>query len=224
MSNRNRYRLTFVVGLIGGRNREGIFLVLDQDHRYGKMPVAVGRPLHLTARGGPGLPSLRTPEVRRRFVELLGGARERGVRTVSFALLHNHIHWLVVATSRQALWDATRYVFSQLARHLNRKWGRRGSLFVERFWSTCCRSVRQAFAALGYVLRNPAAARCFVAGPGGFDRYVGVDETVLASDRFLQSVVGPTARMWRGLLRALAARRIPWVPIVERMQLRLTGM
>jgi len=179
--------------------------------------------MHITTRVVAGLPELRRPEVRRRFKQLLGDARLRGVRTVAFALMDDHIHWLVVADSKQALHDATRYVLSQLARRLNRLWRRRGPLLADRYWSVCCRNVRQAFHALGYVMRNSTTAGCFLPGPDGFDRYVGVDEALLAGDRFLRSVVGPTPRVVRAMLRALADRPVRWRPMVERLQMRLPG-
>ena len=108
--------------------------------------------MHITQRVEAGLPSLRRGWVRGDFVELLGAARERGVRTVAFAILDNHIHWVVMAASREALGDATRYVFDQLARRLNQGWGRRGRVFVERFFSRVGRAVRDAWNLIGYVL------------------------------------------------------------------------
>ncbi len=61
-------------------------------------------------------------------------ARGAGVRTVAYALMDDHIHWIVIAESRAALAAATRLVFGQLARRINRVAGRvRGRVFADRF-------------------------------------------------------------------------------------------
>ena len=179
--------------------------------------------MHLTARVAADAHSLRQPEVRALFRTLLEGARERGVRTVSFALLPDHVHWVVLARSRAALGDATRYVFSQLARQLNRRWRRKGALFVERYWSVCCRSVKQAFVVLNYVLSNALKAGCW-SPVGVFDRFSGFDVQLLPENRFLRSVLGPTPAVWGPLLGEMALGRLAFVPVSERVQPRLPGM
>jgi len=134
-----------------------------------------------------------------------------------------HLHWLVVAESPAALRDATRFVFGHLARFLNRSAGRRGKVFVERYASRCCRSARDAYAALGYVLRNPSAAGYRVPARG-LDRFTDVGEDVLAGDRFLRSVVGDTAALRRPLLERMAHGPVPFVPLAERRQPPLPGL
>lgn len=189
---------------------------------HGRRPVCAGRPMHLTTKVVPGAPSLRQPEVVWHFEELLAGAEQRGVQTVTYTIMGAHIHWLVLCESAEALRDATRYLFGQLARRLNRMWDRRGKLFVERYWSVCCKSVKQAFHALGYVLRNPLAAGYWVRART-LDGYVWVNEELLGNNRFLRSVTGPTPGVRRALLLAMAVRVVKWTPLTERMQMRLPG-
>jgi REP element-mobilizing transposase RayT len=114
--------------------------------------------MHLTVRVRPDVPSLRCPEVLERLRSLLDAARERGLRVVSFALMPNHIHILGLPKSAEALRDAMRYLLGQLARSLNKLFQRRGKVFEDRYWSTCATSVKQAFHALNYVLKNAATA------------------------------------------------------------------
>lgn len=194
--------------------------------------VSTARPMHLTVRVRTDVPGLRRPVVRALLRELLPAAQGRGVRTLALAVMPNHLHWVVLTESAAALRDATRYLLGQFARRLNRLFGRRGPVFVERFWSTCCKTARQCWQALGYVLRNARAAGCHVpaAGPGqnarvrGMDGFTGVDEAVLGADRFLRAVLGPTERARRAALVRLCAGPAPFVPLAERLQARLPGL
>lgn len=190
---------------------------------HGRRPVTTARPMHLTIRVHRDVGNLRDQAVLNELRVLLAEARRRGVKTVSAVLMPDHIHWLVVPESAEALRDATRYVFGKLAKLVNALLGRRGKVFVERYYSNCCRSVRQAFHALNYILKNAVAGG--VRRPGlGPDPFGQVDEDVLASDRFLRSVVGPTASHWRALLARMWSGPVPFVPLAERCQARLPGL
>lgn len=179
--------------------------------------------MHLTVRVHQDVPRLRRQAVLDYFRQLVGEARRRGVRTVASALLDSHLHWMVVAESAAALRDATRFVFGHLAKFINRLFGRRGKVFVERFASVCCRSVRQSFHALNYVIKNALSAGHRVPA-AGLDRYTDVDEDILASDRFLRAVVGPTAALRRAVLTRMARGAVSFIPLAERCQPRLPGL
>lgn len=179
--------------------------------------------MHLTIRVHRDVGNLRDQAVLDELRGLLAGARRRGVRTIAAILMPDHLHWLVVPESADALRDATRYVFGKLAKFVNALLGREGKVFVERYYSACCRSVRQAFHALNYVLKNAVAGG--VRRPGqGPDPYAQIDEDVLAGDRFLRSVVGPTPSHWRALLARMWSGPVPFVPVAERCQARLPGL
>jgi putative transposase len=188
-----------------------------------RRPVVTQRPMHLTLRVHDGLPSLRRDEVLARFRELMAAAQQRGLRLVAWALMPNHIHILAVPTSAAALRDAMRYAVGQLARFLNRLWGRRGKVFVERFWSACCRSVRQGWAALNYVLRNPTTAGLRRPWDAG-DAYTATDEQTMANDPFLRSFLGACPRQRRALLATMANGPVPFVPLAVRLQPALPGL
>jgi len=188
--------------------------------------------MHLTVRVLPDVPGLRQAPVRELLRALIGAAVARGVRTLAIALMPNHLHWVVMADSAGALRDATRYVFGQLARQLNRLRHRRGPVFDDRYWSTCCQTARQSWQALGYVLRNARAAGCHRPAPAGapdaripgMDAFTGIDEALCAADRFLRSVLGPTEQARRGALARLCAGPAPFVPLRERLQPNLPGL
>ncbi len=84
--------------------------------RHPLRDVSTSRPMHLTAKLLPGLPSLRRRGVLAKFRRLRDRARGAGVRTVAYALMDDRSHWIVIAESRGALAAATRLVFGQLAR------------------------------------------------------------------------------------------------------------
>ena len=152
-------------------------------------------------------------------------ARGAGVRTVAYALMDDHIHWIVIAESRGALAAATRLVFGQLARRINRAAGRaRGRVFADRFWSSSGRSVRQAFQMVAYVLRNPYDAACLPALEGPVDPYLGLDLPLLSADRFLRSVFGPRGPGRDALLARMLTERVPFVPLAVRRQASLPGL
>ena len=188
---------------------------------HGRRPFAPRRPLHLTIRVQAGLPNLRQPAVRALLRGLLAQARQRGLRTALIVVMPNHLHWVVVPASRAALHDATRHVFGQLARGINALAGRaRGKVFDDRYWSSCCRTVRQAFAAFGYALRNPTPRLA----RRGADPYSAVDDEALGADPFLRSVLGLTPEQRAALIARMTAGPVPFVPLRERLQPTLPGL
>ena len=184
---------------------------------HDRRDVPARRPIHITRDVQAGLPSLRQPAVLASFRSLVGEAAGRGVRTVAFALMSGHIHWVVIPQSREALADATRYVFGQLARRLNKLWGRRGRIFPDRYHSTAGRTACHAWQMVAYVLRNPAAAH--IAPPDGrLDPFLGADEALLCTEPFLRSVFGLPLTALRRLLRQMAHEAVPFVPLRRRLQ------
>jgi REP element-mobilizing transposase RayT len=179
--------------------------------------------MHLTVKVLPDVPNLRRPEVLSRLRELLEEARQRGLRVVSFSVMPNHVHLYGMPESAAALRDAMRYLLGQLARSLNTIFQRRGKVFEDRYWSTCATSVKQAFHALNYVLKNAAAAGLRVLR-GRLDAYSGVDEGLLGADRFLRSLLGPSAFQRRALLLRMAQGPLAFTPLAERLQPRLPGL
>lgn len=185
--------------------------------------VVPARPIHITTHACDDVPDLRRPEIRAHLGELLAHARRCGVRTVALTVMGSHLHWMAIADSAAALRDATRVVFGKLARFVNRLFGRRGKVFVERYASTCAETTRHACHMLNYVLANPATAGYRLPADAR-DPFTEVFEEVLTGDRFLRSVVGPPGPVRGELLARMARGRVPWVPIGERCQPRLPGL
>ena len=180
--------------------------------------------MHLTIRLCQGLPSLRRAGARAAFRSLLEEARRRGVRTVAFCCMANHLHWVVLASSPESLRDATRYVFGLLARALNRMWQRpRGKVFADRYHSTIGNSVRQAWNMMNYVLRNPVSAHCRGATTR-CDPFLGVNLEVLVHDRFMRSIFGVHTQLLRALLLRMTREPVPYTSLSSRLQTTLPGL
>ena len=112
-------------------------------------------PLHVTCRLREGLPSLRNRETALLVMACLARACEReGFRLVEYSIQGNHLHLICEARDREALGKAMQVLLSVLARCLNRHWGRRGSVFEDRYHADVLTTPTQCRNALCYVLHN----------------------------------------------------------------------
>jgi REP element-mobilizing transposase RayT len=121
-------------------------------------------PVHVTLRVRPGLPSLRGYALgavigRALRVAAHGASRRQAARRATFRVVHfsiqpNHLHLVVEATSKTALSRGMQGLASGLARRVNRRIGRRGSLFAERYHAHELRSPHEVRHSIVYVLKN----------------------------------------------------------------------
>ena len=112
-------------------------------------------PLLITLRLIAGLPSLRRGAAFRVVEEVLAAARDlHGMRIVHFDILGNHMHLIVEAESREAVARAMNGLQVRLIKQLNKLWGRRGTIFVDRYHDEVITSPRQMRNALRYTLNN----------------------------------------------------------------------
>ena len=116
-------------------------------------------PVHVTLRLRSGLASLRRKAVASvvfaAFRAVKGEARSPGrSRVVHFTLQSNHLHLLVEARGKVALARAIQGLAVRLARAVNRKWGRRGTVFADRYHARSLRTPLEVRRALVYVLNN----------------------------------------------------------------------
>jgi putative transposase len=117
---------------------------------------------HVTARGVNGADVFLADVDRLDFLDVLATASERhGLRVVARCLMDTHYH-LVVAATTEKLSRAMQHLNSVYARRFNKRHGRRGHVFGERFSSWVIRDEAHLHAALQYVADNPAKA-----GPRG---------------------------------------------------------
>jgi REP element-mobilizing transposase RayT len=121
-------------------------------------------PVHITLRVRRGIPSLRGHRLARTIGESLRRAsqapdaslteRRRTFRVVHFSIQPNHLHLIVEASSKVALARGMQGLASVLARRVNRKLRRRGSLFGDRYHAHALASPSEVRHAVVYVLKN----------------------------------------------------------------------
>jgi REP element-mobilizing transposase RayT len=111
-------------------------------------------PVHVTLRLIAGLPSLRRREAVRWIRRCIQRAHKDWFSVVHFTVQTNHLHLIVEAADRRALSRGMQGLGVRLTRRLNALFGRRGSLFRERYHARQVRSPREARLCVGYVLAN----------------------------------------------------------------------
>ncbi len=111
--------------------------------------------VHVTMRCVAGLLSLRRPVPLRLIKEIFAeeGAR-KGFRLAHYAIRGNHLHLVCEANDTLALSRGVQRVASRIARTLNRRFGRRGRLFADRFQGIVVKTPRQMRNVLCYVYLN----------------------------------------------------------------------
>jgi len=111
-------------------------------------------PVHVTMRMRDELPSLR--EVKNFFVilECFEAAQREDFRIVHFSVQGNHMHLLVEAESAKALSRGMSGLATRIARRLNRKWGRKGSVFADRYHTHVLRTPTEVRNVLEYIFKN----------------------------------------------------------------------
>jgi putative transposase len=116
---------------------------------------AARHPLHVTLKLVDGVESLRGsklfPEVR---AALAAGKQRSGFRLVHFSVQRDHVHLIAEAQDRRALARGVQGLSIRLARTVNRRLGRRGRLFADRYHSRALKTPREVRLALRYVFGN----------------------------------------------------------------------
>ncbi|MEQ9322106.1 MAG: transposase, partial [Polyangiaceae bacterium] len=116
--------------------------------------VTKSTPVHATLRCVDGLPSLRRKTHKRIIEAVFKEENRKGFRLIHFSIQGNHLHLIAEGNSTQALSRGIQRLSSRIARTLNKRWGRRGKFFKERFDGKVIRTPRQMRNALRYVLLN----------------------------------------------------------------------
>ena len=73
---------------------------------------------------------------------------------VEYSVLSNHLHFVVEAQGKEALTRGMQGLTIRLAKALNKAWGRRGTVFPERYFARFVRKVGEIRRLLRYVLQN----------------------------------------------------------------------
>jgi REP element-mobilizing transposase RayT len=117
--------------------------------------LAVRHPLHVTVRVKEGLPPLRSKGVYAALrAAFAAGCNRFGFRLAQYSVQRDHIHMICEAKDRRALARGVQGLLIRVAKALNRLWGRKGSLFADRYHARALRTPREVRSALAYVLNN----------------------------------------------------------------------
>ncbi len=117
--------------------------------------VTPNHPVLITTRLVEGVPNLR----RERTLVLLrdtlaAGANRYGFRLVEYTIQSNHLHLLAEGEDARSIARGMQGLLVRIAKALNRHWGRRGKVLVDRYHSRILRTPREVRNALVYVLQN----------------------------------------------------------------------
>ena len=124
------------------------------DHRQ-REALASRFPAHATMKLRSGLPRLRNS---REYAALRAAFREgcdrKGFRLTHYAVLNDHLHFLVEAADRASLARGLQGLAIRIARALNKLWQRSGRVFADRYHDRILKTPREVRNALVYVLGN----------------------------------------------------------------------
>jgi len=102
-----------------------------------------------------GLPRLRSKREYAALRAAFGAGCDRnGFRLTHYAVLNDHLHFLVEARDRRALSRGLQGLAIRIARALNRLWQRNGKVFADRYHDRILKTPREVRNALRYVLAN----------------------------------------------------------------------
>jgi hypothetical protein len=112
-------------------------------------------PVHVTIRIRAGVPRLRARLPMRTIVDVLVAARGRfDLRVIQFAVLGDHLHFIVEAEGSASLTRGMRGLGTRLAIHLNRVFQRKGPLFDDRYHARAMKNPLEVRNGLVYVINN----------------------------------------------------------------------
>jgi hypothetical protein len=83
-----------------------------------------------------------------------GAASGGAFRLCHYAILNDHLHFLVEGRDRNALSRGIQGLLVRVAKALNKLWGRRGSVFADRYHDRILKTPREVRNAIRYVLGN----------------------------------------------------------------------
>ncbi len=113
------------------------------------------KPVHVVMTFVKGLPSLRTPMCLRVLERCFAAGRDRfGFRLVHYSVQSNHLHTVVEAEDKRALFRGMVGLSVRVARNLNKALGRRGQVIADRYFARHATTPNETRNILRYVLSN----------------------------------------------------------------------
>jgi REP element-mobilizing transposase RayT len=116
--------------------------------------VDARQPQHVTVRLVEGAPSIARGYLMRVIRTAIAESHKPTFRVVEFNVLGNHLHFLVEAAGQRLLACGMQGLLVRLARRINKRLGRTGKLFAQRYHMRALATPREVRNALRYVLLN----------------------------------------------------------------------
>jgi len=123
-------------------------------------------PAHVTLRAADGIPSLRSERVFPAVREALAAGSREKFRVVHWSVQRDHLHLLVEAADTRAFRSGCQGLAVRIAKAVNRRLGRHGAVWGDRYHARSLSTPRAVRTALVYVLAN---WRKHVRGARGWD-------------------------------------------------------
>jgi putative transposase len=121
--------------------------------------IFTGVPHHVTQRGNRREQVFFSDADRHSYLRWLRDYTDHhGVEVLAYCLMSNHVHLVLVPSTKTALEDALRPLHTRYAQHVNRIRGWHGHVWQGRYYSSALDDLH-AYAAVRYVERNPVRAR-----------------------------------------------------------------
>jgi putative transposase len=166
--------------------------------------------VHVFARGINGGAIVRDDHDRQRLLRnIIDPARDQGIEINAFALMSTHYHLIMTPPSKSSLAKAMKRTGGRHTRHFNRKYGRTGTLWNERYGAALLDDERYWYNCLRYVDLNPFRAH-IVAAPGdspwcsyGFHAHGDPCDWLTPHPLYIK--LGATAKARQDAYRALCA-------------------
>ncbi|MCK4947076.1 MAG: transposase [Candidatus Aureabacteria bacterium] len=121
--------------------------------------VALDYPHHVTQRGNYRQEIFVDDTDREKYLSLLKTESKRyGLKVLSYCLMSNHVHFIVVPECEDSMGNVFKYVNMKYSQYYNNKMGVCGHLFQGRFYS-CVMDEVYSMVCARYIERNPVRAR-----------------------------------------------------------------
>ena len=154
--------------------------------------------VHVNVKLLEGLPSLRRGKEYRVLEGCFRKGKERfGCKLIHFGVMSNHVHFIVIVKNTAELSRFMQGLKVRIAKGLNRLWGRKGTVFVERFFARAASGWKQMRRLFHYVMNN-ARKHGIPVPKGQPDRF--------SSARWYEAIMGEVRR---------PLRSPPVVPMIE---------
>lgn len=120
--------------------------------------IAIGYTHHITQRGNYKQNIFIDDIDREKYISIIKKESKRyGLKILSYCLMTNHIHLVVVPEKEDSIWKVFKYAHMKYSQYYNKKANNTGHLFQGRFFS-CIMDNNHTLACVRYIERNPVRA------------------------------------------------------------------